>query len=277
MSWEALREVLEDEWVRGALTALVGVLIAVAVGSLIRRRMRRAGMLHRAMVFGNLTTYVGVVLAVVFGASQAGLELNHILATAGILTIAIGLAAQTSLSNMIAGLFLLLDRPFQIGDAVEIEGRGGTVERITLLSTFLRTWDNLLVRWPNDVVLKATILNFWGYPARRVDIRVGIAYGSDIVHARRVLEEAIRGVPSVLLDPPATVMANGFLDSSIELQARVWVPRTEFLEARSAIVEAMHDSLGRAGIEIPFPQRTVWHRTAPPPDIQQDPGLAERA
>jgi len=261
--WQSLKAVWDVEpWLRGAIALALGMIVALAVGSLLNRRLRRAGMPHRAMVFSKVVTYIGVVLAVVVAAGAAEVEIDKVLATAGILTIAVGLAAQTSLSNVIAGLFLLLDRPFQVGDSVEIEGRGGTIERISLLSTFLRTWDNLLVRWPNEVVMKATILNYVGYPARRVDVRVGIAYGSDVGAARRALTEAVGALPSVLLDPAPQVIATQFLDSAIELQVRVWVPRVEFLEARSLIVETIQTALTDAGIEIPFPQRTVWHRGA---------------
>jgi small-conductance mechanosensitive channel len=264
VTWDDVLALWEEPWVRGAVALIAGTFVALAVGSLLSRRLRRAGMPHRAMVFSKVVTYVGVVLAVVMAASAAGVEIDKMLATAGVLTIAVGLAAQTSLSNVIAGLFLLLDRPFQVGDSVEIEARGGTIERISLLSTYLRTWDNLLVRWPNEVVMKATILNYVGYPARRVDTKVGVAYGSDIAHARDVIAEAVGALPSVLLDPAPQVLAIQFLDSAIEIQARVWVPRTEFLEARSRIVETIHDALAAAGIEIPFPQRTVWHRGAAP-------------
>ncbi|HVS09524.1 MAG TPA: mechanosensitive ion channel family protein [Planctomycetota bacterium] len=252
-----------EELIQASLILVAGVAAAWIFAFLVRRRLERRGMPHQALVAHKTIAYLGTLLVLLLFARLLRVELTTWLATAGLLTVAVGFAAQTSLSNLIAGIFLLVDRPFQVGSAIEIDGRAGVVEEITLLSTFVRTFDNMRVRWPNEVVLKATIVNHAHYAARRVDLRVGIAYGSDVERARAVLLEAIAALPEALLDPPPEVWARAFQDSAIELETRTWVARTDFLAARSRLVAAIKDALLGAGFEIPFPQSGVWLRSQP--------------
>lgn len=266
MSFDELRALttaaLDQPWVRALAILVFGILVVRLLGALIHRRMKAGTNAHWALVARKITAYTGTAVVLLAVARTLGLDLTALAATAGVATIAVGFAAQTSLSNLIAGLFLLVDRPFEVGDTVEIEGRLGIVREISLLSTLVRTFDSILVRWPNEVVLKSTILNYTRFPARRVDIKVGIAYGSDLPQARKVLLAALQELESILIEPVPEVVTRGFLDSAVELEVRVWVAQSLFLRGRTETVETIHRALAEAGIEIPFPQVKVWRSDA---------------
>ena len=260
---------LDRPWLRALVVIVVGLIGLRLLTALMRRRLAGAGRPHLVLVSVKTVTYGGAVAILALAARVAGLDLTALMATAGILTVAIGFAAQTSLSNLIAGLFLLVDRPFQVGDFIEVDGRSGTVESITLLSTYVRTLQNIRVRWPNEVMLKATILNFSAYPARRVDLPVQVGYGADLAAARRVLTAAAAAVPEVLLDPAPEAVVLALLDNGVSIELRAWTPQASFLRARTALVIALLDRLRAAGIEIPFPQLTVWQAAHAQPSADQ--------
>jgi small conductance mechanosensitive channel len=189
-----------------------------------------------------------------------------------VLTVALGFAAQTSIGNLIAGIFLLVDRPFEVGDHVQIEGKHGHVESISLLSTHVRTFDNLLVRWPNEFVLRAMIINFARNPAWRIELPFRVAFGSDVERAREVVTRAAKRCRFTLLDPEPIVWGMRIEESGVALELRAWVDRADFLPARTELVMAIHDSLRDAGIEIPYPQLTVSRGERP---IAQRPAARE--
>ena len=253
-----LNKGLDHPWVQAALALVLGIVVVRVLGNVAHRRVSAGSSPHWAMVARLTVNYGGAIVVLLTVARILDVDLTALIATAGVATIAIGFAAQTSLGNLIAGLFLLIDRPFKVGDTVELEGRMGIVQEITLLSTLVRTFDSILVRWPNEVVLKSTILNYTRFPARRVDLRVGIAYGSDIPRAREVLVKAVGELEPVLIEPATEVIARSFLDSAVELEVRAWVPQNQFLAGRTAVVETVHRVLREEGITIPFPQVTVW-------------------
>ncbi|RME24524.1 MAG: mechanosensitive ion channel family protein [Deltaproteobacteria bacterium] len=257
LSLSAALDLVDIPAVRAAVILVVGLVLVSVLARFVQRRVARRGSAHWALVSRKLVAYAGAATVFVAAARTLGLDLTALAATAGVATVAVGFAAQTSLSNLIAGLFLLVDRPFEIGDSINIDGNMGVVRGITLMSTLVRTFDGILIRWPNEVVLKSTILNYSSLPARRVEIRVGVAYGTDLPRARRVIREAISDLEIVLVEPTVDVITRGFLDSAVELEVRAWVAQGDFVQGRTAVVEAVHRSLADAGIEIPFPHRTI--------------------
>jgi small conductance mechanosensitive channel len=248
--------------VRALLVLAGGLIVVNLVAREVQRRVARTARPHWGLVASRVVGWSGVLLVGVAAARTWGLDLTAVLATAGVATVAVGFAAQTSLSNLIAGLFLLIDRPFDIGDTIEMEGRVGSVQEITLMSTLVRTFDNLRVRWPNEVVLKSTILNYSRYKARRVDVRFPVPFGGESAKSRALLVQALRQLPTVLLDPEPDVVGRGFVDRGVDLEARVWVRQQDFLKGRTQIVECIDRTLAEAGLRIAWPQ-VVVHR----PDV----------
>lgn len=193
---------------------------------------------------------------------QLGFNLSVLLGAAGILSVAIGFASQTSAANLISGLFLLGERTIQVGDLIQVGARTGEVLSVDLLSVKLRTFDNLYVRIPNEMLIKNEMVNLTKFPIRRFDLKVGIAYDTDIAHAREVLLAVADANPICLEEPKPIVIQLGFAESSIDLQLSVWATREKFGDLRNAIQEEVKRGLDAADIQIPFPHRTLY--LAPP-------------
>ncbi len=200
------------------------------------------------------TVYVAAAIWIlaVFGVNPAG-----IFATLGLFSVAIGFAAQTSVSNLISGLFLLFERPFSVGDVIEVNGQVGIVLSIGLLSTRMRTFDNVLLRVPNENILKTTVKTFTAYEIRRIDLEVGISYDDDIDHAKAVIRRFLDENPVFLMEPQPIIMVSSLGDSAVILKVMVWIKRTDILKAKDTLVGGIKKALDAAGITIPYPQRVV--------------------
>ncbi|MDX1513053.1 MAG: mechanosensitive ion channel family protein [Gammaproteobacteria bacterium] len=213
---------------------------------------------HRLMIARRLAYYLVLVLFLVSALYELGFSLGVLLGAAGVLSVAIGFASQTSASNLISGLFLLGERPFGVGDTIRIGTTTGEVMSIDLLSVKLRTFDNLFVRIPNESVIKSEVTTLTKYPIRRYDIQIGIAYKEDITRAREVLMQVADRNPLCLEEPKPLFIFLGFGDSALNLQFSVWTARENFLILRNGIQEEIKQAFDAAGIEIPFPHRTLY-------------------
>jgi len=186
------------------------------------------------------------------------MDLSILLGAAGILTVAIGFASQTSASNIISGLFLLGEKPFGVGDIVKVGTTTGEVIAIDLLSVKLRTFDNLFVRIPNETMIKAEITNLRRFPIRRFDLQVGVAYKEDLDRVREVLNAVADEHPLSLDEPAPMILFKGFGESSVNFQFSVWALSDNFLEIRTQIPIAVKKAFDEQGVEIPFPHRTLY-------------------
>jgi small-conductance mechanosensitive channel len=213
---------------------------------------------HHTVMVRRLVFYVIVVLFFVAGLREAGFSLDVVLGAAGILTVAIGFASQTSASNMISGLFLLVEKPFEIGDFIEVDATIGEVVGIDMLSVKLRTPDNLYVRIPNETLIKTRVVNRSRFPIRRLDLTVGIAYAEDVERVESLLLDLAEKNPVCLEEPKPFTLVTAFGPSSVDLQFSYWVPKEKVLEGRSGMMVAIKKTLDREGIEIPFPHTSVY-------------------
>src|SRR5699024_9803457 len=139
---------------------------------------------HRSMILRRTAFYLVLGLAVATALNTLGFKLGVLLGTAGVLSVAIGFASQTSVSNLISGLFLVGERPFGIGDSIKVGATSGEVLAIDLLSVKLRTFDNLLVRIPNETLIKSEVVNLSRFPTRRIELALRIGYKEDIGRVR---------------------------------------------------------------------------------------------
>ncbi|MES2855753.1 MAG: mechanosensitive ion channel family protein, partial [Bdellovibrionota bacterium] len=144
---------------------------------------------QQRILFSRFAKYGIFMLAAAAALNQLGFDLKVILGAAGVLTVAIGFAAQTSASNLISGIFLMVERPFVVGDAIKVADLSGTVVSVDLLSSKIRTFDNLMVRIPNETLVKSNITNFSYFPIRRADISVGVSYSSIIERVEEILRD----------------------------------------------------------------------------------------
>ena len=244
--------------VRASLFLFVAWLIARAVSAAVSRIVAPRTSPQSAMLIRRLSYYPIIILGLMGALNQLGFHLGVLLGAAGLLTVAIGFASQTSASNLISGLFLIAERPFVVGDIIEVEGTTGEVLSVDLLSVKLRTFDNLYVRVPNETIIKTRVINKSHFPIRRFDMQVGVAYKEDLEHVRRVLMEVADLNPLVLEEPAPLFIFTGFGDSSLDMQFSTWAQRESWLEMRNMMHMEVKAAFDRAGIEIPFPHRTLY-------------------
>lgn len=269
--WTLIDGVLTLENAYMVVRAVIMVLAGLLAARLLARAAATAGRnaLDAPRVeLARKATYYGVLaLFLVAALTQLGFNLGVLLGAAGILTVAIGFASQTAASNLVSGLFLIAEQPFDMGDIVQVGGTSGEVLSIDLLAVKLRTFDNQFVRLPNEMLIKSEVRTLTKFPIRRADIQVGVAYREDLRRVREVLFEVADLNPLCLDEPEPLFILTGFGDSSINIQFSVWAKRERWLEMKNAIHLEIKQAFDEAGIEIPFPHRSLYagSRTDPLP------------
>jgi small-conductance mechanosensitive channel len=249
---------------------LLGKLLSRGAGRVLRAHPPQLVALVRRLVFGLV---VGLFVAATL--RQLGFELGVVLGTAGVLSVAIGFASQTSMSNLISGVFLIFERPFNVGDVIRIGSTTGTVLAIDLLSVKLRTFDNTYVRIPNESMIKSEVTTLTRYTIRRIELAVGVGYGTDLAHAERVLREIAENNPLCLVEPAPLFQVRGLGESSVDLVFLVWAARDNLLRVQSELFRAILERFAAEGIDIPFPQRTLhWPAGVAEPAAASVPGGA---
>jgi small conductance mechanosensitive channel len=189
-----------------------------------------------------------------------GFNLTAFLTGLGILGFTVGFALQDVSKNFIAGLLLLLSQPFEIGDAIQVAGYTGVVQNIELRATELKMFDGNQILIPNADVFSNPLTNFSRNKLRRIEIQVGVAYGTDLEKARQVAVDAVRQLPGVLEDPAPLVVFNEFADSTINFSLFYWIDTSQsnFSELSDSGFVSLEKSFAQAGIVLPFPSRTVY-------------------
>lgn len=243
---------------RAILIVIGGFVIARLISSFLVRATRATLDPHRLMILKRGSYYGILALFLIAALIQLGFDLGILLGTAGILTVALAFASQTSMSNFISGLFLIAENPFQVGDLLQIGTTVGEVLEIDLLSVKLRKFDNTFVRLPNELLIKSEFWTLTKFPIRRLDLDIGVAYKEDIGHVRDILVEVADKNPLSLEEPRPLFIFRGFGDSALEIQFSVWVLKDNFLLLRNSIQEEIKQAFDAAGIEIPFPHRTLY-------------------
>jgi len=246
------------KWLSAGFLLVLGIVLATFVARSVGRLVETRTTRHHQVMIRRVFFYLVFLLFAVAALREAGFSLEVVLGAAGILTVAIGFASQTSASNIISGLFLVMEKPFEIGDTIEVDATIGEVVAIDLLSVKLRTADNLYVRIPNETLIKTRVINRSRFPIRRIDLVLGIAYAEDVEKVRDLLLELAQQNTVCLEEPKPFVLVTGFGASSVDLQFSFWVPREEFLDGRGSMMIAVKKALDEHGIEIPFPHTSVY-------------------
>jgi len=246
------------QWISSGFLLVLGIVLGSLAARSVSKVMAKRSSRHHTVMVRRLVFYVIFLLFGVAALREAGFSLDVVLGAAGILTVAIGFASQTSASNMISGLFLLVEKPFEIGDFIEVEAIMGEVVGIDMLSVKLRTRDNLYVRIPNETLIKTPVINRSRFPIRRIDLSVGIAYAEDVEKVENLLMELAEKNPVCLEEPKAFVLVSAFGPSSVDLQFSFWVPKDKVLEGKSGMLVAVKNALDKEGIEIPFPHSSIY-------------------
>lgn len=260
--WKQIQEYVTVEQslslVRAILLIVGGLIVAKIVAGLVRRMASGRLELAQEALLRRVTYYLVLGLFCVAALHQLGFNLGVLLGAAGVLSVALGFASQTSASNLVSGLFLIGERPFQIGDVIQVEGTTGQVLSIDLLSVKLRTFDNLFVRIPNESLIKTQVRTLTKLPIRRLDLQIGVAYKEDLERVRDLLFEVAEGIPICLDEPKQMFLMQKYGDSAIEFQFSAWSLQENFWELRTTLQVEIKKAFDRAEIEIPFPHRSLY-------------------
>lgn len=203
--------------------------------------------------------YIGVVIAALLAINTAGIDLSGLAIIAGALSVGIGFGMQSIVNNFVSGLILLVERPIKVGDWIVVGTDEGYVKRISVRSTEIRTFSNASVIVPNSDLISGRVTN-WMYKDRsgRIELPIGVAYGSDTAKVREVLLECVKGRDDIKAWPRPEVVFMNFGDSALEFQLRFYIWNVDNrLSIASDIRFAMDAAFREAGITIPFPQRDV--------------------
>jgi small-conductance mechanosensitive channel len=241
---------------------MVGLPLAYAVSRWIRTYITHLYNQQKGLIASKLVYYPLVTIILITVLSELGFRLAPLLGAAGILGVALGFASQTSVSNIISGFFLLAEEPFQVGDVITVGDVTGAVLTIDMLSVKIRTFDNKMVRIPNEALVKSQLTNVTRFPIRRVDINVGVAYKENIAHVRQVLLDVAEQNPNVLMEPEPLVIFQGYGQSSVDFLFAVWAKRESWLAVKNAITEEIKVRFDDEDIEIPFPHISIYAGSA---------------
>ena len=258
----------------GSVVAAVVILLAgFIVANWVKRRIVALGDTHASLdvtlfhFLGNLARYTILAFAALFVLNTFGVQTTSIIAAIGAAGLAIGLAMQGALSNVAAGVMLILFRPFKLGDFIEVDGEMGTVKDINLNNTVIASLSNLKVIIPNSEVWGNTITNYSSFDTRRAEWTFGVGYGADLAVAERVIRETIMSDSRSHSDPEPFIQVNALNSSSVDFLVRVWVDAAEYFQYQADMKRKVKEALDAAGVDIPFPTRTIVHAE---PGAQKD-------
>lgn len=233
----------------------IGIVITLYICRIIGKASEKHISAHHSQLLRRIIFYIGLVLSFIFPLRASGIDITGLLSAAGIaagiLTAAIAFASQTSISNFLSGMFLIVEKPFQVGDFVNISGIIGEVLSIDLLSVKLRTKDNVFVRIPNETLLKSQFMNLARFPIRRCDIKFQVAFNEDLQKVKKILLETARQNALCLVTPAPEFYFLEFGESAILLQFSVWGKQASFTSLQTNIKMDIQAAFNHHGIILP--------------------------
>jgi small conductance mechanosensitive channel len=251
----------------GIIAALVVLwIVARLVRGLAARGIRRMSRLSRLLqdFLLKVVFWLAFLVGLLIVLSALGVNITPLFAIVGGASFILAFAMQETLGNLAAGLMIMINKPFDVGDLINTNGILGKVEAVSIVSTTVRTVDNQVVILPNSSVWGSIITNVTVSPTRRVDLVFGIGYGDDIEKAGAVLERVVLAHPMVLDDPEPIIQVNELADSSVNFVVRPWAETENYWQVYWDLTRQVKQAFDAEGISIPFPQRDVhFYREAP--------------
>ncbi len=254
-----------DDQLTGWLVALIiflsGVVVARVVSAVVRRGLEQRAERVVADVMARLLGYVVLAMTIVYSLDAVGVAIGPLIGALGVAGIALAFALQDLLENFVAGLMLQIRGPFNYGDEIQSNDIEGTVVAVGSRTVTVKTRDGEVVQMPSAMVIKSPIINHTTLGARRTELDVGVAYGTDLAMAIATLGRAVANTEGVLDDPAPVIEIVSFGESSIDLVARFWhLPyASDRWAVRTAVALSIDEATKATGINIPFPQRVI-HR-----------------
>ncbi len=247
-----------EKLLRIAIILVVGTIIISLLGVLMKKILPSKLSQQRKMIINRFVRYTAIVILFTVIISELNIDMTAIFGTAGVIGIVVGVASQTSIGNIVSGFFMVSEKPFEIGDQIRIGDKTGVVHSIDLLSIKIRTFDNLLLRIPNQTVISSEVINVTRFPIRRLDFEIGVAYKENLELVMQTLQEVAKRNPLCLDEPEPLIVFKGFGASSINIQFGVWFERTNYLKVKNSVFMEIKEAFEQKGIEIPFPHISVY-------------------
>ncbi len=248
---------------RALIFLVVGFLLIRLIVTLVNRFTIKRVSRQSGMIVNKIITYTGMTILCFAVLSELGVNITALLGAAGILGIALGVASQKSIGNMVSGFFLLSERPFEVGDAVNIGGRVGTVLDVDLLAVKIKTFDNMLVRIPNEVIISSEVINITRFPLRRMDFTFTVSYGDDLDSLEVVLREMALRNPLVLDEPEPFFLLKEFNERGVELTFGVWFLKEDYRNVRNKVSKEILSEMRNLNMAIPYPKITIDEAPSP--------------
>lgn len=262
------------DMVTGVVLILLGLLVARMAARVFERSMQPRLSAHQLIVWRRVIHHGLLVLFVITALREMGFHLSVLLGAAGVLSVALGIASQTSASNLISGLFLIGEGSFAIGDTIRVGQTEGEVVSIDLLSIKLVTGDNLYVRIPNEQLIKSEVTNLTRFAIRRLTLAVSVAWQEDVRRVRERLLGLAADNPLCLDEPSPQVILQNFGNAALNLQFSVWTRRENHAAVRDQLQEAIRDAFVHDGIALPVAQTLLVSGPDGPSLLRREPPAA---
>lgn len=242
---------------RAFLLLVIGFVLATVISSIIGRFFAGRTSIHYAVLLKR-TSYYGILFMMLLMVLETlHFNMDTILGAAGIFSLAVGFAARVPIANLISHLSLVLERPFVIGDFLDIDGTVGEVIAIELLAVRLRTRDNKLMRIPNEHLIQNPFINLTRFPIRRIDVPIRIGYDTPIQNVEKILMEVAEANPLSLESPPPKLLFESFEESFIKHNFTLWVKIDSFLDLKHSLPSEIQQAMIKHKISIPYPRTNV--------------------
>jgi len=252
---------------RVGVYVLIGFIILRIIIFFIKRALRKRVSSQSMMLMSKAVNYIGLLIIFLVVLKTLGLSLTAVLGAAGVIGIAVGIASQTSISNIISGLFLVSEKPFEVGDVIKVGDKTGIIESVDLMSVKIRTFDNLFIRIPNETIIKTEVTNITRYPIRRMDFNISVAYKENLKTVHELLIDIADKNPDCLEEPAPLILFTDFGDSGISILFGIWFEKTNYIKVKNTVFTEIHQRFKEEDIEIPFPHVSLYtgSETAPLP------------
>jgi len=244
--------------VRVILILAIGIPVIRLVRKLTQKLVKDKLSAQSEQLIVRTVYYVLILILMVSVLNEFGFKLSALLGAAGVFGVAIGFASQTSVSNIISGIFLISEKPFVVGDVVQVGPTIGTIASIDLLSIKIKTPDNRFVRVPNETMIKTEVINITRFPTRRVNVDVSVSYNDDLRNVLVLLKEIATEADLALKDIEPVTIIQRFGESGIDILFGVWANTEDYFNLQSDLIIRVKEKFDTAGIEIPYPHVSLY-------------------
>jgi len=241
-----------------AILLVAGLIIIYTIAFIVRKVLPAKWSRQHKMIINRAVQYTGYIVMFFIIISELEVNLTTVFGAAGVIGIVVGIASQTSIGNIVSGFFLVSEKSFEIGDVVRLGDKSGTVYSIDLLSIKIKTFDNVLIRVPNQTVISTELINVTRFSVRRMDFNISVAYKEDLEKVKSILQEVTKNNPLCLEEPEPVIIFQNFGNSGIEILLGVWFEKVNFLKVKNSIFLEVKAAFDKEGIEIPFPHVTLY-------------------